>query len=93
MIWVTRLNGSEIVVNADLIETVESTGDTVVTLVDNKKFVVHETPAEIVSRIQSWRASVLRRVEAAPSADDEVALPPSEHPNADLYVLRTGRED
>ena len=29
MIWVTRLNGTEIVVNADLIETIESTPDTV----------------------------------------------------------------
>jgi uncharacterized protein YlzI (FlbEa/FlbD family) len=60
MIWVTRLNGTEIVVNADLIETVESTPDTVLTLVDGKKYVVQEGAADVVGRIQAYRASILR---------------------------------
>ena len=78
MIWVTRLNGTEIVVNADLIETVESTPDTVLTLVDGKKYVVHETAREVVERIQADRASTLALVDAP-------LQPPA--PSANLYVL------
>lgn len=65
MITVTRLNGSEIVVNTDLIETVEATPDTVLTLVDGKKYVVHETPEEVVSRIREFRVSILCRLDDA----------------------------
>lgn len=60
MIIVTRLNGSEIMVNADLIETVEATPDTIITLVDGTRYVVEETPTELVHRIKRFRAAVLR---------------------------------
>ena len=75
MISVTRLNGSEIVVNADLIETVHATSDTVITLVDGKKYVVQETTEEVVERIREFRATILR------SADEPVTG------TAELYVL------
>jgi flagellar protein FlbD len=84
MIWVTRLNGSEIVVNADLIETMESTPDTVLTLVDGKKYVVQEAAADVVQRIQAYRASILRIVETPPA-------PPAN--NADLYLLPGAHEE
>lgn len=80
MISVTRLNGTEIVVNADLIETVEATPDTVITLVDGKKYVVNESSDEVVDRIRLFRASILRRV------DD-----PSSNA-AELYVFPQGNE-
>lgn len=70
MIIVTRLNGSEIVVNADLIETVEATPDTIVTLVDGTRYVVEESPSELVDRIKTYRAAVLR------FSDDPVVAPP-----------------
>jgi len=76
VISVTRLNGTEIVVNADLIETIEATPDTVVTLVDGKKYVVHETTEEVVERIRQFRAAILRRV-------DDVHVPNA----AEIYVL------
>ena len=44
VISVTRLDGSEFVINADLIETVEATPDTVITFAHDKKVVVRETP-------------------------------------------------
>ncbi len=50
MIRVTRLNGSEFIINAELIKFVESTPDTIVTLRDGEKLVVKETPDEIVER-------------------------------------------
>ncbi len=42
MIMLTRLSGSAFVLNADLIERLDATPDTVVTLVDGKKYVVAE---------------------------------------------------
>jgi flagellar protein FlbD len=51
-----------IVVNADLIETVEATPDTVVTLVGGKKLIARETPQEIVALVIEYR----RRVTARP---------------------------
>ncbi|WP_455714415.1 flagellar FlbD family protein [Anaerosporobacter sp.] len=47
MIEVTRLNGVKFSVNCDLIETVEETPDTVITLTNGKKFVVSEKMEQI----------------------------------------------
>ena len=60
MIRATRLNDSEIIVNADLIEMIEATRDTVITLIDGTRFIVLESPDELVQRIQHYRAGVLR---------------------------------
>ena len=42
MIEITRLNGSKITVNADLIETVEETPDTLITLTSGKKYILQD---------------------------------------------------
>lgn len=55
MIKVTRLNQSELIVNADLIEFVEQTPDTIVTLVTGRKVLVRETAEEIVRRVIAFR--------------------------------------
>ncbi len=54
MIKVTRLNGKEFVVNAELIQYVEATPDTVVTLVNHEKLVVKESIDEIVRRVVEY---------------------------------------
>jgi len=48
MIKVNRLNGERLVVNADLIKTLESTPDTIITLTTGEKLVVKETIDEII---------------------------------------------
>jgi flagellar protein FlbD len=58
MIALTRLNGHAIVVNAELIETVEQTPDCVVSLVHGKKLVVREPPDEIVERVLAYRRRI-----------------------------------
>jgi flagellar protein FlbD len=63
VIRLTRLNGSEMYLNADLVATVESHHDTVVTLVDGKTYVVLESAAAVVEHITSYRASVLAAAE------------------------------
>ena len=43
MIKVTRMNRTQYVINCDHIETVEATPDTVITLLNGKKYIVTET--------------------------------------------------
>jgi len=47
--------------NPDLIQAIEATPDTVVSLETATKFVVIETPEEIVEQIRDWRASIIAR--------------------------------
>ncbi len=61
MITVTRLNGQQLAVNPDLIQRIESTPDTIVTLIDGTKYVIEETPAEVADRIITFRATVVAR--------------------------------
>jgi len=58
MILLTRLNGSQFSLNAFLIETVEETPDTVVTLVNGKKYIVRESMAEVVERVRAFLKEV-----------------------------------
>lgn len=50
MIKLTKLNGEEFVVNAELIRFVERRPDTYVTLTTNDRFIVRESVEEVVSR-------------------------------------------
>lgn len=58
MIKVTRFNGAEMVVNAEMIEFVEATPDTVITLSNGKKILVKEKVDEVVSRVMRYREQI-----------------------------------
>lgn len=47
MIEVTKLNGNKVLINAELIESVEETPDTVISFVTGKKIIVKESRQEI----------------------------------------------
>ncbi len=55
MIKVTKLNGSELVINADLIEFIEITPDTLISLTTGRKIMVQEDPDEIIARTVAYR--------------------------------------
>ncbi len=55
MIRVTRLDGKELIVNADQILTVESTPDTVLLFTTGLHLMVRELPDEIVARVVEYR--------------------------------------
>ncbi|MBI5867648.1 MAG: flagellar FlbD family protein [candidate division Zixibacteria bacterium] len=55
MIKLTQLNGHSIVVNSDLIEFVEQTPDTLVSLTTGKKIMVRESDEEIVRLTAEYR--------------------------------------
>jgi flagellar protein FlbD len=75
MILLRRINGTELGVNADLIERVESTPDTVLTLVDGTKYVVAEPAGEVVARIIDFRARILAAAESFSDHDGERQIP------------------
>ena len=58
MIKLTRLNGKEFVVNAELIQFVEETPDTVITLLNHEKIVVKEKADEVVKRTVEYHRGV-----------------------------------
>ena len=58
MIELTRLNGTPIVVNTDLIETVEETPDTVITLTSGKKIIVKERRQEVKNLVKSYKRDI-----------------------------------
>ena len=59
MIRVHRLRGDPLFVNADLVEAIESTPDTVITLLDGRRLVVADSADDVVEAIRRFRASVL----------------------------------
>lgn len=58
MIAVKRLNGEEILINPHLIETIEATPDTVVTLTTGRRLVIKESTAEVVAKIIQYRQTI-----------------------------------
>jgi flagellar protein FlbD len=71
VILVTRINGAVFALNPDLIERVECTPDTVVTLVDGTKYIVAESVPEFIDSVRHYRASLIAqasRMEAEPTA-------------------------
>lgn len=58
MIVVTRINGRELVINAELIEFVESTPDTIVTLTTGRKIIVQEPMEEVIARVIEYQRRI-----------------------------------
>lgn len=66
MIDVHLMNGNEIVLNSDLIEFVEATPDTVVSLTNGKKLMVRESVQQVVESIFQFRQRLGARVPEMP---------------------------
>ena len=62
MIELTRLNGSALVINSDLIKCAESSPDTMLTLIHGEKIVVREPCSEVIERVIAYRARLLSEV-------------------------------
>ena len=58
MIALRRLNNEHIMVNPDLIETLEATPDTVVTLTSGNKLIVRESMAEVREKIIEFKRRI-----------------------------------
>jgi flagellar protein FlbD len=64
MIQLTKINGHQITLNPDLIEYIEETPDTVITLANNDKIVVKDRMTEIIDKVVRYRRTVAGLVEA-----------------------------
>ncbi len=64
MITLHKLNGSEIVVNAELIENMEPGRETVVALTNGNRYIVSESADVITQKVLEYRARLLAKVEA-----------------------------
>jgi flagellar protein FlbD len=62
MIELTRLNGTPIVLNSDLIKTAEASPDTMLTLINGEKLIVREDCGEVTERVLAYRARLLAGV-------------------------------
>ncbi len=85
MITLTRLSGSVFVLNSDLIERIDATPDSVVTLVDGKKYVVSESLDQIIDAVRLYRSQVITL--SAQIADIPVPVPAPLEPPVDHRPL------
>lgn len=74
MIRITRLNNTEVVVNANLIEFVEATPDTVITLTNDRRIIVRESVDDVMRQVVEFLRTVY-----APPDEHKPRLSPADH--------------
>lgn len=74
MIKATRMNGVEFVVNAELIEFIEDTPDTVLTLTTGKKFVLKDSVQDIVDKVIEYRKNIGTKIIYQSSSETGINL-------------------
>lgn len=62
MVTLTKLNNSPIVINAEMIESLEATPDTIITLNNGRKILVKESTDQVVERVLEYKKEVLRNI-------------------------------
>jgi flagellar protein FlbD len=85
MIALTRLNGTRLAINSDLIERVDASPDTVITLVDGTKYLVAESLDDVIVAVREFRAGVVARTLQDPPTTAVPGTPP-------LRVVSSGEE-
>jgi len=70
MIRLTRINRAPLVLNADLIEHLEVTPDTVIAMTSGQKFMVMETSEEVIRKVIDYRRAIAGLPEAVHTQDD-----------------------
>jgi flagellar protein FlbD len=70
MILLTKINKAPIAVNCDLIEYIEETPDSVITMTTGDRVVVQQSMVEIIERIVAYRKTIAGLVEATHTKRD-----------------------
>lgn len=60
MIFVTKIDGKKFVVNAELIEIIEETPETMITTVTGKKILVKEKISEVVEKVKEYKKEITK---------------------------------
>lgn len=77
MIRVTLFDGTDSVVNADLIETIDRTPDTILSLVSGRRILVRDSPETIAERVLAYQRAVragTRHLAVAPGGPRESSV-------------------
>lgn len=61
MIEVTRLNDKKLIINAELIEKIEESPDTIITLTSGSKIIVKESGQEVKNLVILYKKEILNR--------------------------------
>ena len=59
MVTITKINDVEMVINCDLIELIESTPDTTITMTTGRKVIAKESVEEVIERIAEYKKRLL----------------------------------
>ena len=73
MIRLTRINHVPLVLNADLIEHVEVTPDTVIAMTTGQKYMVLETADEVINKVIDFRRAMVNRDAPAVVRDEKAS--------------------
>lgn len=65
MIHVTRINRTPLILNSDMIEHMETTPDTVISLTNGQKYVVLEPAEEVVERVVEFRRRLYSEIKVS----------------------------
>ena len=57
MIELTKLKGEKFALNDEHIETIEETPDTILTLMNGRRYIVRESTREVISLIEAFRSN------------------------------------
>lgn len=99
MITLTRLTGAQFALNPDLVERVDCTPDTVITLVDGTKYLVSETLQEVIGLVLEYRArivagaSAIERQDASATRRTRLSAVPADTPAEDERESGTDEDD
>jgi flagellar protein FlbD len=87
MITLTRLTGAQFALNPDLVERVDCTPDTVITLVDGTKYLVSESLQSVTDLVLEYRARIVAGASAIERHDASATH------RARLSAVPAGAED
>lgn len=73
MIELTRLNGTPLFLNSDLLKTAEASPDTMLTLINGEKLIIREQLEDVMERVLAYRAKLLSCVAQRLSSGDPLA--------------------
>jgi flagellar protein FlbD len=94
VILLTRLGGALFALNPDLIERADCTPDTVITLVNGTKYVVHESLVDLASLVRQYRAGVLAASQVVDLSTAPVLPASPDHgPSDEGSVVRLHRRE
>ncbi len=72
MIKVKKINGRDLIINAELIEFVEKTPDTIISMTTGKKIIVKDTTEELIKKVIEYRREIFPFKRFKKLTEDEI---------------------